>query len=124
MISHLGPQLGLADGVALAEKLDETGGCSFVFTGDGGASEGDFHEAVNGLPCGNFLSSLALKTTLRGLSTPSEQQFKCAHFTDKAIGYGIPKEDAIRRDGNDLLTCTTKWPDLLNLYERDLGLSY
>ncbi|MDP7435571.1 MAG: thiamine pyrophosphate-dependent enzyme, partial [Flavobacteriales bacterium] len=47
MISHLGPQLGLADGVALAEKIDGTGGCSFVFTGDGGASEGDFHEAVN-----------------------------------------------------------------------------
>ena len=102
MISHLGPQLGLADGVALAEKLDETGGCSFVFTGDGGASEGDFHEAVNVAAVWQLPVIIGIENNAWGLSTPSEQQFKCAHFTDKAIGYGIPKEDAIQVDGNDL----------------------
>ena len=67
---------------------------------------------------------IGIENNAWGLSTPSEQQFKCAHFTDKAIGYGIPKEDAIQVDGTTSLTCTTKWPDLLNLYESDLGLSY
>ena len=102
MISHLGPQLGLADGVALAEKLDQTGGCSFVFTGDGGASEGDFHEAVNVAAVWQLPVIIGIENNAWGLSTPSEQQFKCAHFTDKAIGYGIPTEDAIQVDGNDL----------------------
>ena len=102
MISHLGPQLGLADGVALAEKLDGTGGCSFVFTGDGGASEGDFHEAVNVAAVWQLPVIIGIENNAWGPSTPSEQQFRCAHFTDKAIGYGIPEEDAIQVDGNDL----------------------
>ena len=102
MISHLGPQLGLADGVALSEKLDGTGGCSFVFTGDGGASEGDFHEAVNVAAVWQLPVIIGIENNAWGLSTPSEQQFRCAHFTDKAIGYGIPEEDAIQVDGNDL----------------------
>ncbi|MDA0728660.1 MAG: dehydrogenase E1 component subunit alpha/beta [Bacteroidetes bacterium] len=102
MISHLGPQLGLADGVALAEKLDNTGGCSFVFTGDGGASEGDFHEAINVAAVWQLPVLIGIENNAWGLSTPSVQQFRCAHFTDKAIGYGIPEEDAIQVDGNDL----------------------
>lgn len=102
MISHLGPQLGLADGVALSEKLDQTGGCSFVFTGDGGASEGDFHEAINVAAVWQLPVIIGIENNAWGLSTPSEQQFRCAHFTDKAIGYGIPEGDAIQVDGNDL----------------------
>ena len=102
MISHLGPQLGLADGVALAEKLDETGGCSFVFTGDGGASEGDFHEAINVAAVWQLPVIIGIENNAWGLSTPSDQQFRCEHFTDKAVGYGIPEEDAIQVDGNDL----------------------
>ena len=102
MISHLGPQLGLADGVALSEKLDESGGCSFVFTGDGGASEGDFHEAINVAAVWQLPVIIGIENNAWGLSTPSEQQFRCEHFTDKAVGYGIPKEDAIQVDGNDL----------------------
>lgn len=102
MISHLGPQLGLADGVALAEKLDQTGGCSFVFTGDGGASEGDFHEAINVAAVWQLPVIIGIENNAWGLSTPSEQQFRCEHFTDKAVGYGIPEEDAIQVDGNDL----------------------
>ena len=111
MISHLGPQLGLADGVALAEKLDGTGGCSFVFTGDGGASEGDFHEAVNVAAVWQLPVIIGIENNAWGLSTPSEQQFRCEHFTDKAIGYGIPSTDAIQVDGNDLFDVYHKVKD-------------
>ena len=119
MISHLGPQLGLADGVALAEKLDGTGGCSFVFTGDGGASEGDFHEAVNVAAVWQLPVIIGIENNAWGLSTPSEQQFRCAHFTDKAVGYGIPEEDAIQVDGNDLFDVYHKVRDAVeSLRER------
>ena len=103
MISHLGPQLGIADGIALANKLDESGKATFVFTGDGGASEGDFHEAVNVAAVWQLPVIIGIENNSWGLSTPSSDQFKCEHFTDKAIGYGIPDEDAIQVDGNDIL---------------------
>ncbi len=47
MISHLGPQNGVADGIALAGKLRKENKVTVVFNGDGGTSQGDFHEAVN-----------------------------------------------------------------------------
>ena len=103
MISHLGPQLGIADGIALAQKLDESGKATLVFTGDGGASEGDFHEAVNVAAVWQLPVIICVENNAWGLSTPSNEQFKFEHFTDKAIGYGIPQEDAIQVDGNDLL---------------------
>ena len=103
MISHLGPQLGIADGIALAQKLDETGKATLVFTGDGGASEGDFHEAVNVAAVWQLPVIICVENNSWGLSTPSEEQFRFKHFTDKAIGYGIPEEDAIQVDGNDVL---------------------
>ena len=103
MISHLGPQLGIADGIALAQKLDETGKATLVFTGDGGASEGDFHEAVNVAAVWQLPVIICVENNSWGLSTPSEEQFRFKHFTDKAIGFGIPEEDAIQVDGNDVL---------------------
>lgn len=103
MISHLGPQLGIADGIALAQKLDESGKATLVFTGDGGASEGDFHEAVNVAAVWQLPVIICVENNSWGLSTPSEEQFRFKHFTDKAIGYGIPEEDAIQVDGNDVL---------------------
>lgn len=103
MISHLGPQLGIADGIALASKLDQSGRATLVFTGDGGASEGDFHEAVNVAAVWDLPVILCIENNAWGLSTPSSEQFRCAHFTDKAIGYGIPAADAIQVDGNDVL---------------------
>lgn len=103
MISHLGPQLGIADGIALAHKLDAAGKATIVFTGDGGASEGDFHEAVNVAAVWQLPVIICIENNAWGLSTPSKEQFRCAHFTDKAIGYGIPAEDARQVDGNDLL---------------------
>ena len=103
MISHLGPQLGIADGIALAQKLDESGKATLVFTGDGGASEGDFHEAVNVAAVWQLPVIICVENNSWGLSTPSEEQFRFKHFTDKAIGYGIPEKDAIQVDGNDVL---------------------
>ena len=103
MISHLGPQLGIADGIALANKLEKTGKATMVFTGDGGASEGDFHEAVNVAAVWGLPVILGIENNHWGLSTPSSEQFRCEHFVDKAAGYGIPKEDAIIVDGNNIV---------------------
>ncbi|MFZ6051171.1 alpha-ketoacid dehydrogenase subunit alpha/beta [Halocola ammonii] len=103
MISHLGPQLGIADGIALANKLGEEKKATFVFTGDGGASEGDFHEAVNVAAVWQLPVIIGIENNQWGLSTPSSEQFRCEKFVDKAIGYGIPQEDAIQVDGNNIL---------------------
>lgn len=103
MISHLGPQLGIADGIALANKLEGNGKATMVFTGDGGASEGDFHEAVNVAAVWQLPVIIGIENNSWGLSTPSREQFRCENFVDKAVGYGIPEEDAIIVDGNDVL---------------------
>ncbi|MBI1266211.1 MAG: dehydrogenase [Cryomorphaceae bacterium] len=103
MISHLGPQLGIADGIALANKISKEKKATIVFTGDGGASEGDFHEALNVAAVWDLPVIIAIENNAWGLSTPSRDQFRCARFIDKAIGYGIPQEDAIQVDGNNIL---------------------
>lgn len=103
MISHLGPQLGIADGIALANKIGREEKATFVFTGDGGASEGDFHEAVNVAAVWQLPVIIGIENNQWGLSTPSNEQFRCESFTDKAIGYGIPQEDAIQIDGNNIV---------------------
>ncbi len=103
MISHLGPQLGIADGIALASKNRKQGKATLVFTGDGATSEGDFHEALNVASVWQLPVIFCVESNHWGLSTPSAQQFRCAQFIDKAIGYGIPEQDAIRVDGNDVL---------------------
>ena len=108
MISHLGPQLGIADGIALANKLKGDGKATFVFTGDGGASEGDFHEAINVAAVWQLPVIIGIENNAWGLSTPSREQFRCEHFVDKAKGYGIPEEDAILVDGNNILEVYTK----------------
>ncbi|MFT4678310.1 MAG: 2-oxoisovalerate dehydrogenase E1 component [Litorivivens sp.] len=103
MISHLGPQLGIADGIALANKLSTNKKATFVFTGDGGASQGDFHESINVAAVWQLPVIIGVENNAWGLSTPSSQQFRCKQFIDKAIGYGIPEEDAIQVDGNNIL---------------------
>jgi len=100
MISHLGPQLGIADGIALATKLKKENRATLVFTGDGGASEGDFHEAINVASVWNLPVIFAIENNQWGLSTPSKEQFKCRQFIDKAIGYGI---EGIQVDGNNII---------------------
>lgn len=100
MISHLGPQLGVADGIALGKKLNNEGKATLVFTGDGGASEGDFHEAVNTAAVWQLPVIILVENNGYGLSTPSSEQFLCKNFIDKGIGYGIETELI---DGNNIL---------------------
>ena len=107
MISHLGPQLGIADGIALANKLGSEQKATIVFCGDGGASEGDFHEALNVATVWDLPVIIAIENNAWGLSTPSREQFRCKQFIDKAIGYGMPAEDAIQVDGNNIVEVYT-----------------
>ena len=100
MISHLGPQLGVADGIALANKLRKEKKVTLVFSGDGGASEGDFHESINTAAVWDLPVIFIIENNGYGLSTPSNEQFKCKSFADKGIGYGI---EGISIDGNNIL---------------------
>ena len=111
MISHLGPQLGVADGIALANKLKDNKKTTAVFTGDGGASEGDFHEALNVAAVWDLPVIFVIENNGYGLSTPSSEQFRCKQFADKGIGYGI---DAYTIDGNNILEVYSAVKDLKN----------
>ena len=100
MISHLGPQLSIADGVALAYKLRKQNKVSLAFTGDGGTSEGDFHEALNVAAVWDLPVIFVIENNGYGLSTPVQEQYRCASLVDKAKGYGM---EGIRIDGNNIL---------------------
>jgi 2-oxoisovalerate dehydrogenase E1 component len=100
MISHLGPQLGIADGIALSNKIRGTQNATLVYSGDGGASEGDFHEALNVAAVWDLPVIFAIENNCWGLSTPSIEQFRCKQFIDKGIGYGM---EAVQVDGNNIL---------------------
>lgn len=89
MISHLGPQLGIADGIALAHKLNGNNKATLVFTGDGATSEGDFHESLNVAAVWNLPVIFVVENNGYGLSTPSSEQFKCEYISDKAKGFGM-----------------------------------
>lgn len=89
MISHLGPQFGIATGIGLAELLKKSGKLTAVFTGDGGTSEGDFHEALNVASVWSLPVLFCVENNGYGLSTPVSEQFKCVHIADKGPGYGM-----------------------------------
>ncbi len=101
MISHLGPQMAIADGVALAYKLRDEQKASLAFTGDGGTSEGDFHEALNIAAVWDLPVIFIIENNGYGLSTPTSEQYRCKNLVDKAIGYGI---EGIQIDGNNILS--------------------
>ena len=100
MISHLGPQLALAAGAALAYKLNNKPLATLAFTGEGGTSEGDFHEALNTASVWDLPVIFIIENNGYGLSTPSAEQYKCADLIDKAKGYGM---EAVQIDGNNIL---------------------
>ena len=100
MISHLGPQLAIADGVALAYKLKKEKKVSLAFSGDGGTSEGDFHEALNTAAVWDLPVIFLIENNGYGLSTPVNEQYRCESLVDKAAGYGM---EGVRIDGNNIL---------------------
>jgi 2-oxoisovalerate dehydrogenase E1 component len=101
MISHLGPQLAIADGVALAHKLRKENKVSLAFTGDGGTSEGDFHEALNVAAVWDLPVIFIIENNGYGLSTPVNEQYRCISLVDKAKGYGM---EGVAIDGNNILS--------------------
>ncbi len=104
MISHLGPQLGVADGIALAHKLRKEEAVTAVFTGEGGTSEGDFHEALNVASVWQLPVLFCIENNGYGLSTPTTEQYNCKNLADRALGYGMESHIL---DGNNILETYT-----------------
>lgn len=100
MISHLGPQLSIADGIALAHKLKNENKSTLVFTGEGGTSEGEFHEALNVASVWGLPVIFLIENNGYGLSTPVKEQYHCEKLSDRAKGYGM---EGTTIDGNNLL---------------------
>ncbi len=100
MISHLGPQLTIANGISLAHKLRKEGKISLAFTGEGGTSEGDFHEALNVASVWKLPVIFLIENNGYGLSTPTSEQYACKQLADRGIGYGMK---AVTIDGNNFL---------------------
>tara|TARA_R110001606_G_scaffold160712_1_gene304693 strand:- start:5794 stop:7770 length:1977 start_codon:yes stop_codon:yes gene_type:complete len=110
MISHLGPQLGVADGIALAHKLRNEKRVTAVFTGEGATSEGDFHEALNVAAVWELPVLFCIENNGYGLSTPTNEQFRCENLADKGIGYGMESHII---DGNNILEVYIKVSELV-----------
>ncbi|MCM5663256.1 alpha-ketoacid dehydrogenase subunit alpha/beta [Galbibacter mesophilus] len=104
MISHLGPQLGVADGIALAHKFRKEKKVTAVFTGEGGTSEGDFHEALNIASVWSLPVLFCVENNGYGLSTPTSEQYNCKNIADKGIGYGMESHII---EGNNILEVFT-----------------
>ncbi|WP_293895817.1 dehydrogenase E1 component subunit alpha/beta [Flavobacterium sp.] len=109
MISHLGPQMGVADGIALANKLKKNGKVTAVFTGEGATSEGDFHEALNIAAVWDLAVLFVIENNGYGLSTPTNEQYRCENLADKGLGYGMESHIL---DGNNILEVYTKIAEL------------
>ncbi|WP_318344952.1 alpha-ketoacid dehydrogenase subunit alpha/beta [Flagellimonas baculiformis] len=109
MISHLGPQLGVADGIALADMLRRKKRVTAVFTGEGATSEGDFHEALNVASVWNLPVLFCIENNGYGLSTPTNEQYNCEHLADRAKGYGMESRII---DGNNILEVYAKVDEL------------
>ena len=105
MISHLGPQLGVADGIALGNLLKQNNQVTAVFTGEGGTSEGDFHEALNVASVWSLPIMFCIENNGYGLSTPTYEQYNCEHLADRGKGYGMESHII---DGNNILEVYTK----------------
>jgi len=117
MISHLGPQLGIADGIALADLLKKDKKATIVFTGEGGTSEGDFHESLNVAAVWNLPVIFLIENNGYGLSTPTNEQYACKDLTDRGIGYGM---EAVRIDGNNVLDVYTTLNELATSIPKEL----
>lgn len=111
MISHLGPQFGVADGIALGNLLKQNNQVCAVFTGEGGTSEGDIHEAMNVASVWGLPVLFCIENNGYGLSTPTSEQYNCAHLVDRALGYGM---EGHRLEGNNILEVYTHLSDIVH----------
>lgn len=111
MISHLGPQMGIACGIAMGNLLKENNKVTAVFTGEGGTSEGDFHEALNVASVWNLPVLFCIENNGYGLSTPTSEQYNCKHLADRGLGYGMESHII---DGNNILEVYEKVSNLAN----------
>lgn len=109
MISHLGPQLGVADGIALAHKLRHEKKVTAVFTGEGATSEGDFHEALNVASVWDLPVLFVIENNGYGLSTPTNEQYRCENLADRGLGYGMESHII---DGNNILEVYQKLTEI------------
>ena len=116
MISHLGPQLGVADGIALAHKLKKEQKLTAVFTGEGGTSEGDFHEALNIASVWDLPVLFCIENNGYGLSTPTNEQYRCKNLIDRGIGYGMESHQI---DGNNILEVFSKVSEIAESVRKD-----
>ncbi|MDB2322264.1 dehydrogenase E1 component subunit alpha/beta [Flavobacteriaceae bacterium] len=105
MISHLGPQMGVADGIALHQLINNTKKVTAVFTGDGGTSEGDFHEALNVASVWSLPVLFCIENNGYGLSTSTKEQYNCKNLADKGVGYGMESHII---DGNNIIEVYSK----------------
>lgn len=110
MISHLGPQFGVADGIALANKLKKNNKVCAVFTGEGGTSEGDIHEALNVASVWQLPVLFCVENNGYGLSTPTSEQYNCEHIADRGKGYGM---EAHIIEGNNVLEVYTQLSEIV-----------
>ena len=109
MISHLGPQMGVADGIALHNLISKNKKVTAVFSGEGGTSEGDFHEALNVASVWNLPVIFIIENNGYGLSTPTNEQYNCKNISDKGIGYGI---ESMTLDGNNIIEVFSSIKDI------------
>ena len=115
MISHLGPQLGVANGIALNNLLKKNKKVTAVFSGEGGTSEGDFHEALNVASVWNLPVIFIVENNGYGLSTPVNEQYNCKNISDKGIGYGIKSYNI---DGNNIIEVFTKIKEIKKIIQK------
>ena len=115
MISHLGPQLGVANGIALHNFLKKNKKITAVFSGEGGTSEGDFHEALNVASVWNLPVIFIIENNGYGLSTPVNEQYNCKNISDKGIGYGIKSYNI---DGNNIIEVFSKIKEIKKMIQK------
>ena len=116
MISHLGPQFGVADGIALANKLKKNNKVCAVFTGEGGTSEGDIHEALNVASVWQLPVLFCVENNGYGLSTPTNEQYNCENIADRGIGYGMESHII---EGNQILEVYSKVKEIVESMRKD-----
>ena len=100
MISHLGPQMGMACGISLGHLLKKEKKLCVVMTGDGGTSEGDFHEALNVASVWKLPVIFCIENNGYGISTPAKEQYAIENLVERGIGYGI---ESFMIEGNNVL---------------------